>query len=1840
MYNTSLIFSRGDDGYSFLGKSFKNISVDLNNKYGIIGSLFHKNQFKIPQSELMLVGDALDLVKDGTLSVEQAMTSLVSTTSEASQSIFRTLSEAGKGSEALYVHTMRAGAGMKFLAAAGNMALSMLAMFAVQKVFQGLDYLANRSRYIAEELKNAADESRESFNKSSSETKSLDELIAKYEELASSGKKDASTREQIKGIQEEINGLVSSEAGSIDLVNGYLQTQLGILKEMRKEKAYEDEQKAFAAYRASKSASENTTLKNKHFFQSVYEYVGPNEDGVLEALWNAGFRGTDIVENVFGTIRVNTDFAKDAQSQIDILNIMIDALDNAGLKTTEAYAGFVNARSFFQDQINQVNADMRNAVETAISNSLDYDAALQSGVEGTAEAFKNYREQVVAAVSKNGFVKELLESGELTQDDLNTYATEVLATLPKISDAYNAWVKEQRQESILDAILGGDDFKKKSERFQEKTSAELKSYVASLSDEDLEIAFSVVLDSDSKIDTAKELQAAIEKAKKIPEGEKISFKDFYESNTISDKLDPLAKEYQDIQTALENLRKGETTPEALIAENPQWAKYADNMEAELVNAAEETKGKANARLEEIGEGIKPEGLKEFAEYSKDYMATNFASPDTLKFGINFDVESSGMDAVLDSIKSSVANLGLNVEQVTQLTARYKDLAGFAPDKLFEKTAFGIHLNTQELRDNETVYEHIKKQKMADELSSMTKEYKSLTDQIKKNNDANDTGDLEARRKELEQNIAKLTTMQSQYAALTNKYTKWQQAQSMGEEGDMYDNVTNGLENIKELYEDGLIGTNKFKSAIELMTGKDTVGMSSDDLIKAYDEAYPKMKKYFTEGQEGSEQFLKDVQKAGESVGEVWASQDEAGNWTFDIPIEQAAEQLGVSADLVEIMLRKLRDYNFDVDLSGFGDGIEKFATNTDDAVKSIQDSKEELKRQFESGEINTQEYVDAWEVLDKYEKKLKEIEESTSGEAPEVKPMTMEDALAEIQTLKDDIALLEGKGIELPVTITGEIDKVTALVDALGGNTGGEGSGGSVGLSFTIDTPEDAKSRIAEIKGAIEMAQESPIVSTSVTATLSRIGNLAIEQLESLANMTFPPNKRYEITIAANDEATPAIDEVEKNAETPITCTVTVTPVGLDVVKDEFVGLQGEHPANINVTDGGTAGETGKAIENAAEDQDTGIDVSDNGTADEVGQKIKNASADEDSSINVSDGGTATATGVQIDSAAENRDSTIAVSYQSVKQTLDNVLKDIASIAKDIIVKVSYQSDGEPGDAGSENEPPTGKQGVEANKEPIVGYTPNDRDIRRAALEAEQAYEDAIEKGFEDNSSDMMPPVPVSAEVANAEELTEDIEDSIDGEKVEVPAKLKPDDSALKDAASNESVVVPVNYDTLNTIGGSLEQIGWGALDAGADIEQVNLLRAAYDQLATAMANASAVDPSDTSGAAENAASELKSAAQNFMTQLDLLSQSAPDIELSADVSKAIAAVADIAYPESEVVFNPETQAVEAYVPADKSADVNFTADFSAVRSATVPTLHGVIEYTKKEVGGSLATGNAYAKGTAFSGGLKHDMTALAGEVGAETVVRDGKFFTIGDNGAEFFKFKSGDIIFNASQTKELFKTGRVRSGGGHGKVLGDGAAYAKGNAFYLADEIGRREGGGSTGSGSGSYSGGKGSSGKGKGSSGKGKGSSGKGNKKDSGSKESDVFDWIEVLINRIESAIKSLGRTAESTFKTLATRTSAINDEIKKVNSEIKTQQQAAQKYFDYANNVAKKSKLSDKLKEQIENGTIDITKYKGETLEAIEKYREWYEKGLAAQERAEELQEERSQLYQDRFEMIEAD
>ena len=334
-------------------------------------------------------------------------------------------------------------------------------------------------------------------------------------------------------------------------------------------------------------------------------------------------------------------------------------------------------------------------------------------------------------------------------------------------------------------------------------------------------------------------------------------------------------------------------------------------------------------------------------------------------------------------------------------------------------------------------------------------------------------------------------------------------------------------------------------------------------------------------------------------------------------------------------------------------------------------------------------------------------------------------------------------------------------------------------------------------------------------------------------------------------------------------------------------------------------------------------------------------------------------------------------------------------------------------------------------------------------------------------------------------------------------------------------------------------------------------------------------------------------------------------------------------------------------------------------------------EVTSKTTGAQKVNGTAHASGTAFLSGThtdwrtKEDGEALGGELGQEIMVTpDGKWQMIGENGAEFFKYKKNSIIFNAAQTEELLKYGKIKNAKRRGKALVSGTAFLNGSAgaggsvggFVVEEETNTTNTKKTLKSGGGNKSGGKNK-----------KNTSKKKSSKKSKSKSSstpEIFDWLELKIETIEREIKKLDIAAQSVFKSWTTRSTKLGEEISKVTEEIDRQNDAVKRYgkdttdadvkatykkfkVNYKKTKKRSSKKAKKLNKKNrerndklakykkiidEGGTVDVTTIKDDKLaEKVKNYQEWITKSREAEVAVDELREKLAELNAQKFDNL---
>ena len=119
----------------------------------------------------------------------------------------------------------------------------------------------------------------------------------------------------------------------------------------------------------------------------------------------------------------------------------------------------------------------------------------------------------------------------------------------------------------------------------------------------------------------------------------------------------------------------------------------------------------------------------------------------------------------------------------------------------------------------------------------------------------------------------------------------------------------------------------------------------------------------------------------------------------------------------------------------------------------------------------------------------------------------------------------------------------------------------------------------------------------------------------------------------------------------------------------------------------------------------------------------------------------------------------------------------------------------------------------------------------------------------------------------------------------------------------------------------------------------------------------------------------------------------------------------------------------------------------------------------------------------------------------------------------------------------------------------------------------------------------------------GKSSGSSSSSSSSSSSKDTENLTDWIKIFLSR-NSRLTDLSEDAIDRAVGLINKMSAATDTISKVNNEISVNQQAANKYLEYANQV----ELSEDYKNKVKSGALSIEDIKDDsTREAVSKYQE---------------------------------
>lgn len=441
----------------------------------------------------------------------------------------------------------------------------------------------------------------------------------------------------------------------------------------------------------------------------------------------------------------------------------------------------------------------------------------------------------------------------------------------------------------------------------------------------------------------------------------MSFKDYKKyANELSDFID---KNVEGISG--KQIRKGLGIDEYLTDFSAAYEKIKSKLGAEF---ADTVKIEDYDLAEKI---ISEQDINSIEEFTS---ALALAKQEANSFSLNrFIGEVGNAMTLVDQINAALANSftgkGLSAEfevdkdtgfitltgDIANLQNAYQDLEGYDPSLLFEKTANGVHVNREALRALQAQEEALNKQKwMQDKIDLQNKLNEAIKIQQGLEEGTPEWYASQDSVDSLQSQIETVELLSAAYDGATSAYQKWLAAQSSGEEGDMYRNVSETMkERGAELYEEGRYNTEEFRAIADYFSYEDLSTAPMEKVVEAYEQASNARDRYFTGNKQGIDNFMADMMTISKNEGKDWIKEAENGIIEFNTGADEAiAERFNLSKEAVQTLFRAASEYNDKIKL-GDTSSNDDLTQKLQEATAKATQAKDSLKSLQEEGKIST-----------------------------------------------------------------------------------------------------------------------------------------------------------------------------------------------------------------------------------------------------------------------------------------------------------------------------------------------------------------------------------------------------------------------------------------------------------------------------------------------------------------------------------------------------------------------------------------------------------------------------------------------------------------------------------------------------------------------------------------------------------------------------------------------------------------------------------------------------------------------------------------------------------------------
>ena len=893
---------------------------------------------------------------------------------------------------------------------------------------------------------------------------SLNEQISKYKELKSqldSGTltpdEEYSTRQQILDIQSQITSQYGEQAEGVSLVNGNLEQQLAILQNIAAENA-------------------KTTLnKSREEYDNVMDQMTKNRE------YDLGAFGSDIYAN--------------SSAQNDILAIARE-YEDAGLQLKKVIDETTGQDTGAYTITFEGDASQADKTITDFMNRVSDLEGKYAGDEFATNVINRSVDAASGALSKN---QEILDD---YQESYNKFLQMDMLSEGygegSVADTYNKYAEAVQKYNEALASGDSDSINKARADFHELNS-EVDTLLTQGDNDKFTSLFDEVGDS---LDEASIKLNDFNEALAGKAGDSNTFKDTADDiKAASDELKEMKLDAQEVRDAL--ITDGAQTGEdQILALADAWG-----LTEESIKNQDEAFTEFLSVLSEAG-----------IITGEVASATDTAAASYDAFSSTVQTATENLSTLQSIMSESVSGSGISAENVQA----FRDMFGDDAEKALEKTANGYHLNKEALAELQAQQETLTK---SDYLSALSDQYELLAENSEKLAKAQfmgvgeDTSGLEATRQGILDQISSLEDLQFHYEAATSAYQDWQNAMSGGEEGDMYDSIFGNIEDIKELYDKGLTGTNKFREFVDLMSNQDLSTASNEEIVSAYEKAIPKIERYFTEGQEGAQRFLSDIK----NLNSEWAHMNEDGSWDINFGVgndQEIADKLGIDVESVQAIMRKLRNFGFDINLDEPVASMEELKSSAQSAQEALAKMEDTSLSGINLDSTSLSEITDDIAQVEEY---IDEISDPDLDIEPDVKTEKLENANAILEYLVEMQNEAGNNSIEISVNAEELEQKISDAKSALD-----EFKNDSGQVDLSIEGAQEAVDNLQTLLAQKEQLNTPAVMAVDTSQVDGELGD-AIAKIQEYQSAVQDLNVQTELKAQGVDIDTSAAQEKVNN---------------------------------------------------------------------------------------------------------------------------------------------------------------------------------------------------------------------------------------------------------------------------------------------------------------------------------------------------------------------------------------------------------------------------------------------------------------------------------------------------------------------------------------------------------------------------------------------------------------------------------------------------------------------------------------------------------------------------------------